>query len=930
MITKKLFHTFVFVAGILMLFCSLPLTAQENSSKPTINHAVASGISAPLKVLAKLPATPQYGFHEANPVRRLPKRPATSLPDPVEQSVAGPAAGYSIGIDVLGIGNGFPNYSVPDAPPDTNLAVGDTQIVQWVNVSLAVFDKSGTALTGAIAGNALWASGLPGSSCALHNAGDPVAQWDRIASRWLLSQNVFTSPYAVCVAVSTSSDALGSYYVYQFAVPGNGFPDYPKWGIWPTGYFQAQNNFGPGGNAFQGPQICAYNRAKLLVGEPTAEQQCFQLTSGESSLLPGDLDSPTPPPAGQDEFYIGSLGDVNNTHLSLYSFHADFANPANSFVTGSGNSQLVSIASFTPACNGAWFSACVPQKGISDLLASLGDRLMYRFAYYNDNASFPVPKQHWYVNFDVTASGGQNGVRWMEFTAPNTLVSPPGISVLQQSTYAPDTSWRWMGSMARDQNNDVLVGYSESGSNIYPSIFVAGRTPGDAFGTLESEVSVLTGAGSQPDTANRWGDYSAMRIDPVDNCTFWYTTEYYMVTQAFDWSTRIASAKFSGCPQSPVLALQFVPVTPCRVVDTRISGGSIPGGSFRTFNLPQLAQAQGCGDLSPAATYSLNVTVVPDGPLGYLTIWPAGVGQPLVSTMNSLDGRIKANAAIVPAGDQDAVNVYVTNTSNVVLDIDGYFAAASQSTLAFYPLTPCRVLDTRKPNGTLGGPYLQGGQARDFPLLESSCGIPLSAEAYSLNFTAVPGNGAALGYLTVWPTGESQPLVSTLNDQTGTIVANAAIVPAGTGGRVSVYPSNDTNLVADITGYFAASGPGGLSLYAAAPCRVIDTRKIGDGQPFSGTLSPPVDVVDSGCAPSSAARAYVFNATVVPVGALGYLTLWPNGESQPVVSTLNAMDGAITSNMAIVPANNGSIDAYATGLTQLILDISSYFAPVAK
>ncbi len=185
-----------------------------------------------------------------------------------------------------------------------------------------------------------------------------------------------------------------------------------------------------------------------------------------------------------------------------------------------------------------------------------------------------------------------------------------------------------------------------------------------------------------------------------------------------------------------------------------------------------------------------------------------------------------------------------------------------------------------------------------------------------------------MGYLSVWPTGQAQPVVSTLNDQTGTIVANAAIVPAGTDGNVSVYVTDNTQLVIDIDGYFAPAGQGGLSLYAVAPCRVIDTRHVGSGQPFSGTLTPPVDVVGSSCGPPATAQAYVFNATVVPSGALGYLTLWPDGTHQPVVSTLNAFDGSLTNNMAIVPTNNGKVDAYAgSGITQLILDISSYFAP---
>jgi hypothetical protein len=236
------------------------------------------------------------------------------------------------------------------------------------------------------------------------------------------------------------------------------------------------------------------------------------------------------------------------------------------------------------------------------------------------------------------------------------------------------------------------------------------------------------------------------------------------------------------------------------------------------------------------------------------------------------------------------------------------------------------VADTRNPIGDLGGPYLQNRQERDFPVLEATaCNIPASAQAYSMNFTVVPKH--VLGYLTVWQTGQPRPVVSTLNDLTGTIVANAAIVPAGTGGDIAVYPSDDTDLVVDIDGYFAPPVTGGLSLYMLAPCRVLDKRKIGTGRPFSGTLSPPVDVMDGPCAPSSQARAYVLNATVVPQGPLGYLTLWPDGQQRPLASTLNAIDGMITSNMAIVPTNNGKIDAFASGLTQLILDISSYFAP---
>ncbi len=361
---------------------------------------------------------------------------------------------------------------------------------------------------------------------------------------------------------------------------------------------------------------------------------------------------------------------------------------------------------------------------------------------------------------------------------------------------------------------------------------------------------------------------------------------------------------------------EFVPVTPCRLVDTR-QGSPIQGGTWDVFVVPQLG---GCNIPANAAAYSLNVTVVPHGPLGYLTIWPAQRPQPYVSTMNSPDGRIKANAAIVPAGADGAVSVYVTDTTDVILDIDGYFTTSSSQALQFYPLVPCRIVDTR--NGQNGG-TLQAGAERDY-LMTGSCGIPGSAAAYSLNVTVLPAPGG-LDYLTVWPQGESRPVVSTLNDNTGTVVANAAIVPAGDNQTVAFYPnSNKTNLLVDVNGYFALPGTGGYSFYSVPPCRAYDSRN-NHGQPFQDERT--VNIVDSQCAPPSNATAYVFNATVVPSPTLGYLTLWADGQTMPIVSTLNAYDGFITSNMAIVPNTDGSTDAFASDLTQLILDISGYFAP---
>ena len=424
-------------------------------------------------------------------------------------------------------------------------------------------------------------------------------------------------------------------------------------------------------------------------------------------------------------------------------------------------------------------------------------------------------------------------------------------------------------------------------------------------------------------------------IDGASNAVQMVGTGDYPLGLALNAATnRIYVANSSDATVSvinPSAKLQFVPLTPCRVVDTRnpdgtFGGPAIQGGdSPRAFPLPQGS----CHIPSNAIAYSLNATVVPHGTLGYLTILPSSQLVPNTSTLNSGDGRIKANALIIQAGLDAGVSAYASDTTDLLLDVNGYFIPAGSSTLAFFPLTPCRVADTRNSNepSGLGPPSLRGGVARSFPIRNAtSCNIPSTARAYSLNLTAVPPH--SLGYLTVWPTGQSQPVVSTLNDPTGTVVANAAIVPAGTSGAVSVYASDNTNLVIDINGYFAApnSGSNPLSLYTLQSCRALDTRS-GRGGEFSGELV--IDVLENQgyCPMSSQAQAFDLNATVVPIVPLQYLTLWPDGLQQPVVSTLNAPDGTVTSNMAIVPTSIGLIDAYTTNLTHLLLDVSGYFAP---
>jgi phosphate-induced protein 1 len=384
------------------------------------------------------------------------------------------------------------------------------------------------------------------------------------------------------------------------------------------------------------------------------------------------------------------------------------------------------------------------------------------------------------------------------------------------------------------------------------------------------------------------------------------------------------SCAMSFDPQTPT-GLTFVPVTPCRVADTRNPVGAF-GGPFiaaqgtREFDIPNSS----CSIPATAQAYSVNATVVPHSILGFLTSFPCGQPRPFTSTLNSVDGRVKASAAIVPAGTNGGLCFFATDDTDLVLDINGYFVPNTDVTaLAFFPVTPCRLVDTRQAAAPLGGPSLVASATRTFPILSAPCNLPATAKAYSMNFTSVP-NGP-LNFLTTWPAGQTQPLVSTLNAGTGTVTANSAIVPAGTNGDISVFVTNNSDLVIDVDGYFAPPAAGGLSLYGLTPCRVLDTRNTPSFPPFTGTVN--ANVVPSGCGAPSTAQAFVMNATVVPPGPFNFLTLWPQGTPQPLVSTLNASDGFVTSNLAIVPTVNGQISSFASNPVHLILDISGYFAP---
>jgi hypothetical protein len=533
-------HRVFTLAGALTVVASLALTltfsggvsaapAASGGPPVEVQPAVHHDVSPPLREMSQ--AFHASGVRRDMPIRLFPVTGgANAQSDPVVQSSAStPNVMTTAGVNINGVGDtsNTPQNPCNCAPSDTNGAVGATQFVQWVNTAFAVYDKSGNLLMGPTAGNTLW-SGF-GGGCQTNNDGDIIAQYDKFANRWVLSQfSVSTTPFLQCVAVSTTSDATGTYNRYAFQEPN--FNDYPKLGIWPDGYYFSFNMFN--GNTFVGARACAFDRNQMLAGA-AATQVCFQESSSVASLLPSDLDGTIAPPTGEPDFYM----NFGSNSLNLWKFHVDFTTPSNSTFTGPTN---IPVAAFTAACSGG--GTCIPQPNTNNKLDSLADRLMYRLAYRR----FSDGHESLVVNHSVTVSGNRRssvtGVRWYEIRNPNGTPA-----VFQQGTFSPNSNSRWMGSIAMDKFGDIAMGYSESSSSLFPSIAYTGRVPSDPLGTMEAENLAFQGSGSQTGSLHRWGDYSSISVDPVDDCTFWYTTEYLATTGSFNWSTRIISFKFPGC-----------------------------------------------------------------------------------------------------------------------------------------------------------------------------------------------------------------------------------------------------------------------------------------------------------------------------------------------------------------------------------------------
>jgi len=520
------------VGAALLLAASGGLAvAQTAPSAATVSHPSNAAVSSQLSDLP-----PAHWAQSPQDLRIVP--PAKPLrPRGAGPGGAGPGNGtepnpHSGGIQPKanfgGIGaNGY-------IPPDPNIAVGKTDpssgvgyIVQLVNSQIAVFDKTGKVLTSPVSLSSLWAP--LGGNCAANNAGDPVVQYDTLVDRWLVTQLGSTSgpTYSECIAVSQTNDPRGAYFLYAYSF-GNNLNDYPKFAVWPTASnpaYLASYNLFANGSSFIGAALCAYDRTAMLSGAGSPAQICATV-SNDGGFLPADLDGATPPSDGTPGYFLNfeTLSSLRLYQMSQLNFAAGTA-------TVAAVTPDIAVASFGEACGGG---TCIAQPN-NQKLDSLGDRLMDRLAYRvfgGDHAAMVV-------NHSVTA-GSSVGVRWYELRQP---AAGGAFSLYQQGTFAPDSAYRWMGSAAMDGAGNIALGYSKSSSSVYPSIAFTSRTPTSPLGTMGTEATLQAGSGAQT-TYSRWGDYTALRIDPSDDKTFWYTNEYYSRnSQLFNymWSTAIGS-----------------------------------------------------------------------------------------------------------------------------------------------------------------------------------------------------------------------------------------------------------------------------------------------------------------------------------------------------------------------------------------------------
>jgi hypothetical protein len=490
-------------------------------------------------------------------------------------------------------------------PPDTNGDIGPNHYVQWVNLSFAIYSRSGALLYGPADGSSLW-QGF-GGPCESTNDGDPIVLYDEHADRWLMSQFALPrfprGPFYQCIAISQTGDPEGPYHRYQFSF--DKLNDYPKFGVWRDGYYMSINQFTCNvlGCNWAGQGVAAFPRAQMLAGA-AASMVYFDMASVDTTLggmLPSDLDGPLPP-AGTPNYYAqfdDNAWGYSPDQLQIWEFSVDWADPPNSTFTK--RAALPTAAFDSDLCG--YSRNCIPQAGSSVRLDAISDRLMYRLQYRNFGAYQTLVANH---TVDVNGSD-QAGVRWYEIRLANGAPS-----IHQQGTFAPDTNHRWMASAAMDARGNISIGYNVSSGQMFPRISFTGRKASDPLGTMTvGEGDVIVGSGAQTHTSSRWGDYSLLAVDPQDGCTFWYTTEYYAGTSGASWRTRVGSFQIDcgggggGDPQPPAAPTGLVAnaVSSSRI-DLTWADNSTNEANFIVERCP----GQSCSDFADVATLAANTT----------------------------------------------------------------------------------------------------------------------------------------------------------------------------------------------------------------------------------------------------------------------------------------------------------------------------------
>ncbi|MDQ6626130.1 MAG: dockerin type I domain-containing protein, partial [Verrucomicrobiota bacterium] len=573
----------------------------------------------------------------------------------------------------LGVGAGLAGFSPSSNPPDVNGRVGATQYVQWNNTSFAVFNKNTGALQyGPAAGNTLFRA--LGGVCASHNDGDPVVSYDILSGRWVLSQFVVgagqTSYSHQCFAVSTTSDATGEYYLYDFVTDPVNFVDYPHTAVWPDGYYMSTHVFNATSGTFTTGRIYVFERQKMIYGLP-ARMQSSDLGL-EYGFLPADLDSLTPPAPGEAEFLLGpneAADDLTDSYRVMVTW-----DPAPTIVLTRG--QIPGGIGSAPCVNNSNGRDCVPQPAPAtgvDYLDNIAGHLMYRLAYRNQGTQ-AAPQESLVVSGPSVGSAttpAHGAVEWFEFRNAGSSATQP--TLFQSGTFDPDTDYRWMPSISMDKDGNMALGYSKSSTTVKPGIYLTGRLATDPVNTMGAEVEMQPGLGVQLGGGNRWGDYSAMTLDPIDQCTFFYTNEYLPNNGQFNWSTRIASYKFGSCASAANLYGTVTGIVSSAETGAPISGVTVtlnngyagatnaagvytilvPAGSYTATAADP---ARNCATASPA-----SATVIPPGGGTVYQNFTIAGGSKLDAASLTIDDSLGNNNQIVNRGECVRVNLGLKN-----------------------------------------------------------------------------------------------------------------------------------------------------------------------------------------------------------------------------------------------------------------------------